>query len=133
VTAERDLARLLAGMEPQMRPGEVVYVTRPTLTDDVTAIAWVREDEGVTLVLDRGEADRMSFAYEFVAAMITLRVHSALEAVGLTAAVAGALTDAGIPCNVIAGYFHDHVFVPAEQGDRAMEVLRVVAGASPSR
>lgn len=94
--------------------------------DDVQPLAWVREDEGTTYLLDREDADRLGLVYEFVAAMITLRVHSALDAVGLTAAVAGALADASISCNVIAGYFHDHLLVPASDGERAVDVLRTL-------
>jgi len=62
-------------------------------------------------------------AYEFVAAWITLQVHSALEAVALTAAISHALTEAGVSANVVAGYTHDHVFVPLERADDAMRAL----------
>ena len=65
--------------------------------------------------------------YSFVGAWITLNVHSALEAVGLTAAVSRALTEAGISCNVVAAYYHDHLFVPAEQGERALKILQDLA------
>lgn len=136
VTGERDLDRLISGMRPELRSGRFVFVTVPEPPGGVpaapgsaNAVAWVREDEGTTLVLDQREAERLGLTYDLVAAMITLRVHSALDAVGLTAAVAGALADAGISCNVLAGYFHDHLFVPVEQGERAMAVLRALAGA----
>ncbi len=82
-----------------------------------------REDEGLTLVLTQEEADRLDLAYEFVAAWITLQVHSALEAVGLTAAVSQVLTEAGISANVVAGYTHDHVFVPLQRADDAMRAM----------
>jgi uncharacterized protein len=120
VPGERDLAALLATMEPLVRPGEFVYAVGEV--DGAEAL--VREQEGVSVVLERGRADELGLAYDFVAAWITLSVHSALEAVGLTAAVAAALTEAGISCNVIAGYHHDHLLVPADRADEAVAVLR---------
>lgn len=84
----------------------------------------VREPEGLTLVLARADADRLGLPYEYVAAMVTLRVHSALAAVGLTAAVATCLGAAGLSCNVVAGFHHDHLFVPHERGAECVELLR---------
>ena len=112
---------MLAAPELEVRPGEYVFVT--DADPDVTADAMVREAEGVTLVVSRREADARSLTYDFVAAWITLGVHSSLDAVGLTAAVAAALADAGISCNVLAGYFHDHLLVPFERAEEAVEVL----------
>jgi hypothetical protein len=68
--------------------------------------------------------------YHFTAAWITLRVHSALDAVGLTAAVSLALTDAGISCNVVAGFHHDHLFVPHTRAADAVRVLEALAAES---
>jgi hypothetical protein len=72
----------------------------------------------------------MGLQFEFEAAMITLQVHSALDAVGLTAAVSSALADAGIACNVVAGYHHDHLFVPYERGEEAVAILTALARGS---
>ena len=83
--------------------------------------------EGVTLVLEEAEAQRHGLAYDDVAAMVTLRVHSSLAAVGLTAAVATVLAGLGISCNVVAGYLHDHLFVPVDRGQEAVEVLSGLA------
>lgn len=127
---ERDLTTLLRHMQPELRPGRFVFVTVPRLPDGVEPVASVREDEGLSLVLDQADADRLGLDYEYVAAMITLRVHSALAAVGLTAAVAGELAAAGISCNVVAGHHHDHLFVPAEHGTRAAELLAALADAT---
>ena len=124
---ERDLPRLLRDLDPRLGPDEVVFVVTPSVSDDVRPLAWVREDEGTTFVLPRADADRLGLPYTFVAAAITLRVHSALDAVGLTAAVASALSEAGISANVIAGYHHDHLFVPAHDARRALEVLRALS------
>src|ERR687892_2259195 len=111
MTGEKDLQALLATMHPVLRPGDYVYVLWPHGKPLVPGIeAAVREAEGLTVVLPRAEADGHGLKYDFVAAWITLEVHSALEAVGLTAAVAQALTEAGISANVVAGYHHDHLF-----------------------
>lgn len=126
-SGERDLDRLIATMRPELRPGRFVFVSVPRVPDGVDPVAWVREEEGITLVLDQDEADRHGLLYGFVAAMITLRVHSALDAVGLTAAVSRALAEAEISCNVVAGYFHDHLFVPAERAERTTQVLLELA------
>ncbi len=121
--SEGDLHQLLAAMEPQLQPGQFVFVTLPSPTE-VPALATVHEAEGLAHVLRRGDADDHGLSYEFVAAWITLRVRSALDAVGLTAAVSTALADAGISCNVLAGYFHDHLLVPSERAAEAVQVLR---------
>jgi hypothetical protein len=75
------------------------------------------------VVIAQDDADRLSLPYDYVAAMVTLRVHSALDAVGLTAAVAGTLAVAGISCNVMSGSFHDHLFVPVDQGPQVVSLL----------
>jgi uncharacterized protein len=89
----------------------------------VTPFAVIREDEGVTLILTRADADRAGLGYEYIAARITLRVGSVLTDVGLTALFSRILADAGISCNVIAGRAHDHLFVGWEQGQRALSLL----------
>ena len=91
--------------------------------------ATIREHEGMTAVVRREEADAAGLAYDATFAWITLTVHSSLEAVGLTAAFSAALGDAGISCNVLAGYYHDHLLVPVPQREAAVAVLRELAGA----
>ena len=111
--------------------GEYVYVLWPhgkPLAGHIEAA--VREAEGLTVVLPRAEADALELPYDFVAAWITLEVHSALEAVGLTAAVSRALTQARISCNVLAGFHHDHLLVPVADSARALEVLAELSAAS---
>ena len=130
MTAEKDLHTLLATMHPQIRAGEFVYVLWPDdrpLAGNIAAA--VREAEGLTVVLPRAEADTLGLAYDFVGAWITLQVHSALEAVGLTAAVSAALAEAKISCNVLAGFHHDHLLVPVAETDRALEVLNELVAA----
>lgn len=123
VRASSDLDTLVREMSPERQPGHFVFVTVQELPDDVDVVASVREEEGLSLVIPQDEADQRGLAYELVGAWITLRVHSALDAVGLTAAVAGTLADAGISCNVVAGHHHDHLFVPADRADDALRLL----------
>ena len=129
MAGERELRRLLAGMRPRLAEGSwvVTSVENRTVPAGVRPFATVDEEEGLTLVLRRAEADAAGLPYEFVAALITLEVHSDLAAVGLTAAVSTRLADAGISCNVLAGFFHDHLLVPWERADEAVELLRGLA------
>lgn len=119
-----DLEELIRSMRPEARDGEFVIASVPALhVVGLPAEAIIHEDEGPTVVLRREDADRFEIAYYFVAAWITLTVHSSLAAVGLTAAFSTALADAGISCNVLAGFHHDHLLVPADRRDDALEVL----------
>jgi hypothetical protein len=120
-----DLATLLASMEPELHPGTWAWCSLPpgVRANDVEVVASVRESEGVSVVVAESEALARAWPIAFRSAWITLRVHSDLAAVGLTAAFARALGDAGIPCNVIAGVRHDHLFVPAERAMDAMAAL----------
>jgi uncharacterized protein len=129
VSEANNLQRLLRNLDPELRPGRFVFTTVPHTPKGVEPVMTVIEDEGITLVVDQDVADHLELEYEHVAEMITLRVHSGLDDVGLTAAVASALANAGISCNVVAGYFHDHLFVPAGRGEDAVAVLRRLPGA----
>lgn len=129
MTGERDLRTLLRGMRPELNPGRYVFTTRECgqVPSGVTPVVTVSEPEGLTLVLPEHQAVASRLPYDFVAGWITLRVHSALDAVGLTAAVSLALTDAGVSCNVVAGHHHDHLFVPYERAGEAVGVLEALA------
>jgi hypothetical protein len=119
-----DLPELLRKMRPVKRPGVFVFATIPDLARIPTGtIAWFREDEGISVVLPRDEAKRLGIEFTFESAWITLTVCSALEAVGLTAAVAAKLAEEGISCNVVAGYHHDHLFVPVRRAEDALAAL----------
>lgn len=114
-------------MSPVLIEGDYVFCT---LKDsnygdyaDARPIASFTEAEGLTLVLLKDKAEGLGWSYEGVFRCITLGIHSSLEAVGLTAAVAGKLADHGIAANVIAAYFHDHVFVQSELADDAIGIL----------
>lgn len=128
-----DLVELLRTMEPVHVPGEFVFVTVSSIADlpaGMTVHAMVLEPEGISLVLERADAAALGSEPDFVAAWITLRVHSALDAVGLTAAVSAALTGAGISCNVIAGRCHDHLLVPVDRLDDALAALEGIRNPS---
>ncbi|MDA2811737.1 ACT domain-containing protein [Nocardiopsis sp. RSe5-2] len=126
-TGERDLTRLISGMRPELREGEYVFTHAPEVPPGVRPVATVAEDEAITIVCTRADADAAGLPYDYVAAWIELKVHSALEAVGLTAAVAGALGREGLSCNVVAGFFHDHLFVPYDERERAVSALEDLA------
>jgi hypothetical protein len=132
MTAITDLNTLLATMEPQLNPGVFVFSTIATLADvePDSVIAMVRESEGLSVVMTEADALRQEVAHDFRSAWITLNVNSALEAVGLTAAFARALGDVQISCNVIAGNYHDHIFVPIDAVDTAIAALRSLQSAS---
>lgn len=129
-SGELDLAVLIGSMTAVRRLGEFVFVSiseEQLGTAELSAEATIREAEGVTLVLNKAGADDAGLEYDYVAAWITLTVHSSLAAVGLTAAVSRALADAGISCNVLAGYFHDHLLVPADRADDALSTLETLS------
>ena len=128
---ETNLAHLLAAMQPERQPGEYVFCTvAPAAPVPATALGWFRESEGLTLILPRATADAQGLPYHYVSAWLTLTVHSSLEAVGLTAAVATALTAENISCNVVAAYHHDHLFVALADADRAMQALWALSAAT---
>lgn len=125
-----DLETLLREMRPDLRAGEYVFCSVPVDAPgwfSLKPLGFFREDEGVTLIVEKTEADKAGLSYGPVMRCITLTVHSALEAVGLTAAVAVALTRHGISANVVAAYHHDHIFVPADDAERALAALAEAA------
>ncbi len=101
-------------------------VSDVTMPVEVTCMATIVEDEGTTVVMSVADAERKGVRPEFVAAWLTLEVDSPLEAVGLTAAVATALASENIPCNVLAGYHHDHLLVPFDQAGRSIAALNAL-------
>lgn len=129
MTGETNLSRLLTSLSPRLNPGQFVFcsVPQPTVVQVAAALGSFREAEGTTLILAREEAERLGLAYDYLAAWITLEVHSSLAAVGLTAAFAKALAGEGISCNVIAGFHHDHLFVAEADAERALARLQRLA------
>jgi hypothetical protein len=123
-----DLAQLLRSLRPALNPGVYAFASVPAGTDvsALRPIATFREAEGLTIVVEEQLARQAGVRILFRAAWLTLTVHSDLQAVGLTAAVATALTRANISCNVIAAAFHDHIFVPVEAAEAALAVLQAL-------
>jgi hypothetical protein len=132
VTGEKDLDMLLSSLAPQLLPGEYVYCTLANAHygdyAELEPLASFAEQEGLTLVLPRQSAEDAGLGYGTVYRCITLGVHSSLDAVGLTAAVAAQLAQCGISANVIAAYYHDHILVPANRVAQAMTALESIDG-----
>jgi len=125
MSGESDLGRLLAGLTPTLNPGTYVFlsVEDEEIISRRDTLFEFKEAEGITLVVKQEVADDLGLSYEYLAAWITLKIHSSLEAVGLTAAFSNALAKGGISCNVVAGYYHDHIFVDRDSALAAMEIL----------
>jgi hypothetical protein len=130
MSGETNLQKILSGMKPKRNEGEYVYCTVESKTDAVQLdpLCMFAEEESVTVIVPKSKADALGFTYPTTFAWITLTIHSSLEAVGLTSAVAKALMEANISCNVVAAYYHDHVFVPIQAAARAMDVLQALTG-----
>lgn len=126
MSGETDLDRLLAGMRPVLDPETYVFVTTPA-PPDMPALMRFEEEEGTTLILTRTAAEAAGLPHEFPCRRITLTVHSALEAVGFIARVATRLAAEGMGVNPVAGFHHDHLFVPADRAADAMAALYAMA------
>ncbi|MDB1124942.1 ACT domain-containing protein [Vibrio algarum] len=130
MTAITELDVLLKTMSPELVTGDYVFCTTQGGISDylpLDPIATFRESEGLTLVLDKQNAVQASLEFDEIFSLITLTVHSSLEAVGLTAAVANKLASRGISANVIAAYYHDHIFVQKEKAELALDALNEFA------
>ncbi|NGO62729.1 ACT domain-containing protein [Rhizobium daejeonense] len=129
-----DPVQLLAEMEPRLTPDVFVFVhALPGQVPDLALLdplGSFREAEGLTLILLLEKARALGLARGTPLRQITLDVHSSLEAVGLTAAVSAELARNGIAANVVAAYYHDHIFVPAADAERALRLLRVLSAGS---
>ena len=126
----RDTRAMLAGMTPVLRQRNFVFC----ITNDAAlaeqaqaaALSWFREDEGIAMILELEVAASLGFETSLPMNRIVLEVFSALDGVGLTAAVSTALAHDNIPCNMVSAYHHDNVFVPVAMADRAMHVLHLL-------
>ncbi len=126
MTGEKDLKKLLLELNPILNDGNYVFCTTKDANhiSSEDAVMMFCEREGTTVIVEQQLADKLNLQYSYVAKWITLSVHSSLEAVGLTAAFSQALAHENISCNVVAGYYHDHIFVDEKDAEKAMEVLR---------
>ncbi|MBV6657206.1 MAG: ACT domain-containing protein [Devosiaceae bacterium] len=132
MAAITDLSQLLAHMEPVLHPPVYVFATVPsgTSTAQLAPVMRFSEAEGETLIIERDAAQQAGLHFAFPSRMITLNVHSSLDAVGFLAAITRALADAGMGVNPVSAFYHDHLFVPEDRAQDAMEILaKLVADA----
>lgn len=125
MSGEKDLEILLKSMKPKYNEGDYVFCAVKSL-DNIAVnniVMSFAENEGITLILKKEIADELNLNYSVVMSWISLTVHSSLEAVGLTAAFAKALSDNEISCNVVAAFYHDHIFVNKKDADKAIAIL----------
>jgi len=122
--------KMIASMTPVLQSGTFVFCSMLHNDDAAQAATLARgtfaEDEGLSLILTKSDADRLGLTYETPMKQITLMVFSSLTGIGLTAAVATELARDKIPANVVAATQHDHIFVPAKKADAAMDLLRAL-------
>ena len=127
---ETRLETLLGSMQPELRPGTYVFASVPSgdpRRKGIMPMMSFREEEGETLILSMAEAEAAGLSHAFPCRMITLTIHSALDAVGFLAAITARLAAAGIPVNPVSAFHHDHLFVPEERAADVMEVLKAIA------
>ncbi len=134
MTGETDLDRLIQAMQPVLHPDLYVFATvkEPSAGGLPPAIMTFREAEGTTLILTAATAQEHGLRHDFPCRMITLNIHSALEAVGFLARITNALAAADMGVNPVSAFFHDHLFVPADRAKDAMAVLaKLSEGGAP--
>jgi hypothetical protein len=134
-----NLMTLIASMSPILNRERIAFVSLALgeqAPDDIPGSAIIgtfREQEGLTVFVELGVAERFDLQISFRAAWITLLLRSDMTSTGLTAAFSGALSAVGISCTVVAATFHDHIFVPLEAADDAMCVLEQLQRDAASR
>ena len=123
---EKKEQTILKKLNPKLNDGEYVFCSINNIDkiESTKIIGSFKEKEGVSIILSKKEAINLKLSYSFIAAWITLKIYSSLEDVGLTANFSNALNNNGISCNVISGYYHDHVFVNINDKDKAMNILK---------
>ena len=132
MSGETNLDTLIQSMSAELQDGLYVFATLKSreLPEGLTPRLLFQEAEGITLILLKEEADRYGLAYEFPCRMITLNIHSALEAVGFLARITTALAKHDMGVNPVSAYFHDHLFVPDGREADALRVLEELAASN---
>jgi hypothetical protein len=129
MSGEMNLKILIQEMTPKLNEGEYVFLS----VEDVNKIERsdtvfeFEEEEGTTVVMERNKADEYKLPYDFIASWITLQINSSLDAVGLTAAFSNKLASHDISCNVVAGFYHDHIFVNKDDAKKAIAALSILS------
>lgn len=127
MTGIKELQTLLANVDPVLDERSFVFCTFPDFNSDdicrLNPIGMFQEKEGVTLIITKQQAIDSHIDYESVYKLISLNVHSSLDAVGLTAAFSAKLAEKNISANVVAAYYHDHIFVPEEKAEQALMAI----------
>jgi uncharacterized protein len=134
MSGETCLNKLLQSMQPILSPGEYVFCCigdRDNRYSQLNPIGQFREREGITLILERSQADAASLPYTSVFSMITLSIHSSLEAVGFLAAITSKLAEHNISVNPVSAYYHDHLFVSVSRTKQALMLLQEFSKRSP--
>jgi hypothetical protein len=126
MASEKKNQAILKKLNPKLNDGEYVFCSVDNIEkiDYNKILGSFKEKEGISIIISKKEAVNLRLSFSFIAAWITLRVYSSLEDVGLTAAFSNALNKNGISCNVISGYYHDHIFVNINDKDKAMNILK---------
>ncbi|MEM7068483.1 MAG: ACT domain-containing protein [Pseudomonadota bacterium] len=129
MVGETDLKKLLGSLNARLQDGLYVFVTlrENSIPELLSPRMIFHETEGVTLIVLQSEAEAFNLDYEFPCRMITLEIHSALEAVGFIAHIASKLAEHGMGVNPVAGFYHDHLFIPSGREKDAMEILKRIA------
>jgi uncharacterized protein len=133
MSGEQDPQRLQRNMAPDLRPETFVYCTFADnkIPPDLEPICTFREAEGLTAIVERTQALRAGVPHVFESRLITLTVHSSLNAVGFLATISQCLASAGISCNAVAAYHHDHLFIPCERAEEAQSLLIELSQQNP--
>ncbi len=118
----KNLKLLLKSIKPKLAKGEFVFCTVKEVSN-LNPVLVFREEEGITVVVEKKTADENSLKYNSTWALITLATNSDLEAVGFLAAITKKLAEAKIPVNAVSAFYHDHLLVPYQKRERAMELL----------
>ena len=127
MSGETDLNKLLQSIQPILHSGEYVFCSvqsKDLLSHNLDPLGTFKEKEGITLILSKEQADAASLSYTSVFCMITLSVHSSLDAVGFIAAISSKLAEHNISTNPVSAYYHDHLFVPIAKAQKAMELIK---------